>query len=290
MNTATLVLLLATWAVSMPACRRSPTGQDPLAAAPEAREPLFADGDEQFFFDDFEGYTATAQLLAWGAVQPGRWLSNAKSAIVLTEIGARSGRHAVRFTYAAGQPQQDRLLEAQPAGARRDVLITTFWIRTLRGYEWINASGNTHKIFLANIGEADRWGLMFGSEPLTPAMSAYGRLEELRPNLSIGLYNYNQNRNFNRMRVGRDVNDGAWHRITLRLTAASAPGAGRIEAWIDGILVIDYRGDTAGRPERGQVHIPAVLRAADFHFPSVMNAAPPRAQWIEYDDIRIWTR
>ena len=258
-------------------------------------EPVFGSGDRSYFHDDFEAYTSTTQLLTFQAVQPNRWIKNTTSGIDLWTGGSRSGSKGVRFTYQAGLQQQSRLIEAMPSGVDATELMTTFWIRTMPGYEWINASGNTHKMFLANIGSADRWGLMFGSEPLTPAMAAYGRLEETRPNVSIGANNYNQNLNFPALRVDTHVNDGAWHRITIRLTTSTSRpaadrGNGRVEMWIDGTKVIEYLGDVSSRPEYGLVNVPTGSLAPNFHFPSVMNAAPSSTQWIEYDDVRLWSR
>jgi hypothetical protein len=270
----------------------------PPPPPPSADEPIYQTGNETFFVDGFEDYSSTTQLLTWQALFPGRWLTNSPQGIALTTSGGHSGNRAARFTYNAGSQQQDRLIEAQIRGANPNVAIATFWIRTQPGYTWINSSGNTHKIFNMNIGGGpdghSRILLNFGSEPLTPSMPAYGRLEQNRPNISIGGNNYNQNLNYPAVSMDGSANDGNWHRITLRLTKSTSrtatTGNGRLEMWFDGTKIIEYLGDNSSRPEYGLVNVPMTTLIPDVHFPSVMNAAPPTTQWIEYDDIRIWTR
>ena len=62
--------------------------------------------------------------------------------------------------------------------------------------------------------------------------------------------------------------------------------------WMDGIKVIEYLGDVAGRPEAGLVNVPTEDEGRlipSLHFPSVRNAdTGGKDIWIEYDEIRIW--
>jgi hypothetical protein len=250
------------------------------------------------FRDDFESYSSTTTLLSYQSLLPGRWL--AKGKVDLTTASAASGSKAVRFTYPTrpgGYQDQSVFIEAALVENRADpnVVVISWLMRTMPGYAW-TYEGNTAKIMIMNIGGGDsRFAVLYGREPLTPTalQSAYGKLGELRPNISIGANNYNQNLNYPAMRLDGVVNDGGWHRHTVRLTkSASRPdptsGNGRVEYWIDGVKVIEYVGDDSSRPEYGLVNVPTTRMVPDMHFPSTYNGGVASTQWMEFDNMRIW--
>jgi hypothetical protein len=95
-------------------------------------------------------------------------------------------------------------------------------------------------------------------------------------------------------------NDGNWHRFTVRITKESGVVAGdnsdgRLEAWWDGVKVMEWIGDDPSRPEYGAVPMPG---QAERIFDNLYFSGPsaPAAKWptgntanVDYGPTRFYT-
>jgi len=315
-----LVTTLAVGSAAIRATSGTITGQatvtvsappPPPPPPPPSGEPVFDPNvNRELFYDGFEAFTSTTDLLAWQSHSPGRWTYNAAAPgnVALTTTGAAVGAKAVRFSYPAGSTQQDLLIEAlQGQSANASVVVLTWWMRTQPGYIW-NITGNgvggqAHKLFVGNTGGVsnspmNRILLEVDVAGLLPAALAtcYDSFQWLRsPNWSIGNVLMKQNMNLNLWRADVQGNDGTWQRWTTRFTQSPDPitnegGHGRLEMWVNGVQIMKYLGDDPTRCEYGMVNVPHAALGAllpNLHFPSVNGTAG--GEWLEYDDIRIWT-
>jgi hypothetical protein len=269
----------------------------------DPKEPVFAAAqNKELFYDGFEGFTSSAQLATYQSVYPDRY-ATAGTGINLTSSGAVAGQKAVRFTYPASSNQGNELLEVlSTADNDPAAVVVTFWLRSQPNYTWWSGSGvggQAHKIFIANISGApdgNRILLEFdrsGIEP-TELNACFPGLEFLpTPTWSIGPALYKQNLALGSWSVLTNANDGQWHRYTTRFQKATvrpstAQGNGRIEMWVDGLKIMEYIGDDPSRCEYGLVSVPTVRLVPNLHFPSV-NGAVNATQWLEFDDMRIWS-
>ena len=288
------------------------TGSVPLSVAGVASsgEPIFTSGtNRELFYDGFETFMSSSDLLAYQSHFPGRWARDisATGDIVLQTSSAAVGSNAVRFIYPARSNQQNLLLEAiQAQKSNASVVVVTFWMRTQPGYVWnsgVGQGGQGHKLFVGNISGAshtpnnrillqqDVVGILPGS-----LASCYSSFEFISsPTWSIGNVLLKQNMNLATWRINVQGNNGTWQRWTTRFTQSTDPitdsgGHGRVEMWVDGVQVMKYLGDDPSRCEYGFVNVPHAALGELFpnlHFPSVNGAVG--GQWLEFDDIRIWT-
>jgi hypothetical protein len=293
------------------------TGQGTLTVTapppppPPSGEPIYTPGtNQELFYDGFEAFTSSADLLTWQSQAPGRWTYDALAPgnVTLTTTGAAVGSKAVRFSYPASSSQQDLLIESlQGQSANASVVVVTWWMRTQPGYVWNNSAagqgGQGHKLFVGNIGgvqnsPSNRILLQQDVAGILPAAlaSCYNSFQFVSsPTWSIGNVLLKQNMNLASWRVDVQGNNGTWQRWTTRFTQSPDPitnssGHGRVEMWVNGVQIMKYLGDDPTRCEYGMVNVPHAALGAlfpDLHFPSVNGSVG--GEWLEYDDIRIWT-
>lgn len=276
-------------------------GEPPPA---DADEPVYAASqNHELYFDGFESFNSTNQLLTYGSVYANRYANSGAAGISLTTNGAVAGQKAARFTYSSSSSQENELLEVVSTdGGNPSVVVLTFWLRAKPGYVWwsgVGTGGQGHKIFVANISGAPQGNRLLlewdhsGIEPSELNACFPDLAYEATPTWSIGSALYKQNMALTSWSVLTNANDGGWHRYTTRFQKSTvrpttARGNGRIEMWVDGRKIMEYLGDDPARCEYGLVTVPTVELIPDLHFPSV-DGAVAASQWIEFDDIRVWT-
>jgi hypothetical protein len=299
MRNFTLPLVIASLSLAV-ACSGANEVSNPKPVDPT--EPLYvASQNKEIFYDGFEEFGNTSQLLTYQSVYPDRYAIDG-AGIGLTTSGAEAGQKAARFTYPASADQGNELLEAlYTADIDPSVVVVTFWLRSQPNYTWWSGTGTGgqgHKIFVANISGApsgDRLLLEWDHAGIEPAQlnACFPGLAFLpTPTWSIGQALYKQNLGPS-WSVLTNANDGQWHRYTTRFQKSTnrpstAEGNGRIEMWVDGLKIMEYIGDDPNRCEHGLVTVPTGRLVPNLHFPSV-NGAVNATQWLEFDDVRVWT-
>ena len=248
--------------------------------------------------DGFESYGSAASLTSGGAHQ---FITGfmGLAGMQIVSGGAPEGQKYLRFDFQAAGTT-DRLLEAWGVSDAPVVVLTYLFRNTGRLHH-----GKQMILFKDGAGSR-RW--VFHS----PAVSAptdlancyyngglYGtpKTSDIPPAGSSATWNsdptgyqYPITMNYSRWRWS-SINNGQWHRMTTRLTREQSSGTGRIEMWIDGIQVMDYRGDDPSRCEYGKVMTgPTLVRG--FQFPTTTSGGSGTwagGAWLDYDAIHFWT-
>ena len=125
-----------------------------------------------------------------------------------------------------------------------------------------------------------RWHFSIDGEPGTTAPTQCSGSSSYRQHLAIA------------EKGPAALADGAWHRVTMHLRRETAPGAGDglIRVWIDGILIMDYDGETAASPAFHQVFTRTMPVFNPIQYQSTFNAGAPQAQSRWFDDFLVWSR
>lgn len=240
------------------------------APIPGDGEPRFAEDRHTLLWSD----AFNAEPTDISSERYGRYLTLEARPLHFEADGGVDGTGSVRIEWSTGDTTRalcaddSHLIEAS-FPATRDVTIT-YSVRYSPGFvfDWggrPGCYGNAKKLFLLWAREGSRF--VFVSENGT---------------LGVGSDNdhplFGQNVG-ERVRT-RDLADGKWHRVTLRVrqgsSATSADGV--IQGWIDGVQRWQYEGIVTHNT--GGYYL--------FKMPATFNAGSPVAQTEWMDDLRIW--
>jgi hypothetical protein len=269
----------------------------PPPPPPGAEEPIYnAATNTELFFDDFEVYSGTSDLVTWQSHYSDRWIELGSGQTTLQTDGANK---RMRSLYRGGGGDQQRIGVETTRGwsaSNGSSLVYTFEYRPMNGYQWageggnLGAGGGRNKWFLTNIkkGGLDRTDMIIGQEPQVPSLSpAYP--SPPRTHFSVNVSGNNWQQNMDMSVHPNTINDGNWHRITMRQTWGSSRGRDRIEMWVDGVKVMEHLGDDPSRAEYNKVSLPSPSNVqGGLHFPANRDWNPPSDHWLEYDNVRIW--
>jgi hypothetical protein len=284
----------------------APSTQPPPGPGPG--EPVFVAGTSvELFTEDFEVYRDRSDLITYQSHYPKRYLYRSESQIELRTTEAFAGRQSVRFHWPASETYNDSyvLLEVQHVpGTTVPVVVYQVMVKFKPGFPYKrraeDRNGAGYKMFIHNLGDAGWERVVVGGGSVLPQFFPEyeaGWPDRIAVNFSIGSLYYQTNLNGKLIDGDGYLNDGRWHRFTVRLTASTyrteSTGNGRLEAWIDGTKIIEYLGDVAGRPEYGKVTTPTSAQGLfeSFQFPTIFNGAPGPTQgdqWVEFDSWRVW--
>ena len=304
-------LAATVWLIALLFISLGCTGSDPLdqngdgngdtlppPPPPSAEEPVFnAATDTEHFFGDFEAYGGTSDMITWESRRPRRWIELGSGQTTLQTGG---GNKRMRATYVAGGGDQQRIGLESTSGwsvSNGSSLVYTVEYRTMSGYQWAGQGGNLgggggrNKWFLTNInqGGLDRTDMIIGQEPQTPSLSP-PYPPPPRTHFSVNVSGSNWQQNMDMSIHPNTINDGNWHRITMRQRWGSSRGQDRIEMWVDGLKVMEYIGDDFDRPEYNLVALPSPDNVrGGLSFPANRDWEPPSDHWLEYDNVRIWS-
>jgi hypothetical protein len=275
-------------------------GSTPPPPPPSGTEPVYQAGTHRNLWNDgFESYSSASSLTSGSGAHTfiTGWMGLTGMQIVTG--GAPEGQKYIRFDFQAAGTT-DRLLEAWGVQDAPVVVLTYLFRNT----------GTRHHgkqmIMFADGGGSRRWvfhtpaitaptglancyynGGLYGT-PKTPDIPPPGSGPSW--NSDPTGYQYAITMNYTKWRW-TSINDGQWHRMTTRLTRESSPGRGRVEMWVDGIQLMDYRGDDPSRCEYGKVYTGSQL-VRGFQFPTTTSGAGLTwggGAWLDYDAIRFWT-
>lgn len=247
----------------------------PESEFPEA--PMLGDGEPRFSED--------RHALLWGdsfdappseirGARYGRYLTLDARPLHFERGGGVDGTGAVRIDWSTQDTTRARcaddshVLEASFAPSRE--IVVSYSVRYSPGFafDWSGrpgCTGNAKKLFLLWARAGSRF--VFVSEN-----GALG----VGSDYDHPLFSQNLGTRVN----PRDLADGAWHRVTLRVrqgsTTTSADGA--IHGWIDGVQRWQY--DNIVTHNAGGYYL--------FKMPATFNAGSPVAQTEWMDDLRIW--
>ena len=282
----------------------APTNPPP----PAQGEPVFAPASNTtLFWEDFEVYRDQADLITWQSHYPSRYATRNPGQIELRTTGAFAGQKSTRFHWPASETYQDAdvLLEVtNVSGSAVPVVVYQFMVKWKPGFPHkrraADRNGAGYKLFIHNIKGAGWERVLIGTSSVLPQFfPEYAAQWPDRIAVLFGMGDLYYQTNMNGKITDGDgyLNDGNWHRFTVRLTGSTfrtgTTGNGRIEAWVDGIKIVEYLGDVAGRPEYGKVSTPRTVDGLfdSMQFPSVFNGSPGPEQgdqWVEFDNLRVW--
>lgn len=267
---------------------------------PSGTEPVYQAGTHRSLWSDgFESYGGASDLTSGGGAHRFITASGGLTGTQIVSGGAAEGQKYVRFDFQAAGTTT-RLLEAWGV-ADAPVVVLTYMFRN---------TGTLHHgkqmILFKDNGAAGRW--VFHTPAVVAPVSLancfyngglYGspKTADIPPALSGGTWNsdptgfqYAMNAGYTQWRWS-SINDGKWHRMTTRLTRERAVGEGRVEMWVDGIKVMEYRGDDPSRCEYRQVVTGGTL-VKGFQFPTTTSGGGltwAGGAWLDYDAIHFWT-
>lgn len=264
-------------------------------------EPVFVAGDMECFGgytgspvkQTFEGFSNKADV-----VDGDPYLEIGTTRLSFhTDGGAEGSSNYCRVSYDTSPGEQSGGLEGlssfdNAAVDPGDHMIMQLWLRPMNGYEW-DLPGGANKIMLQGVS-ADRCDLIIGDEPLHVGGVDQDWYDPLPSpaRFTINVRNNNWPQNIAAVPTAEDINDGAWHRITVQVRVRSVGAEdGALWVWVDGTLVLYYDGADAGRPEFGAVDTPQ--STADWggaiHLLGTRNTPTTvGTHTIDFDSVRCW--
>lgn len=272
-------------------------------------EPSPLPTDSVVYVEDFERFGSTTQLKASFATRESFGTINLDTTVAFT--GSKSYRIDWPFNGCLGGGDADVLIERgvrDPGSTARDWYVS-YYARFVAGYEftWTAgcARGNASKemIFFrngANTGGRITWVV----EKTFACPDIFGSLTGERWNFDIdrepnaskptecgGFSSYRQHLAFP-SKSPASLNDGAWHRITIRFRKESQidAGDGVLQVWVDGVLIMNYDGGDQASAAFGRVFTRTMTFGQPIQYQTVINAGAPRVQSRWYDDLTFWFR
>lgn len=270
---------------------------------PGGSEPVYQTGNRSLWFDGFESYGSASALTSGAGAHTFVTGYTGLTGMSIVSGGAPEGQKYIRFDFTQSAPASgeiNRLLETYGI-ADAPVVVLTYQFRNIgtrhHGKQMILFTGDggrfvfhgpSNTIAPDALAQCYYNGGLWG-EPKTADVPRFNHaMAWTRDPQNIG-YAFNTGaQSFDWL----TINDGLWHRLTTRLTKESGPGKGRIEMWVDGVKVVDYRGDDPSRCEYGKITTTSGQLARGFQFPTTTSGgglAWEGGAWLDYDAIHFWT-